>query len=69
MMQEQFSGLRVGLMVKNNKTSKNWIITDFVTSFSSIAKQSPDEYKVRLANGMGKYLIVSVDDLRKNYAW
>jgi hypothetical protein len=56
-------------MVKNNKTSKNWIITDFVTSFSSISKQSPDEYKVRLANGMGKYLIVSVDDLRKNYTW
>jgi hypothetical protein len=69
MMQGQFSGLRVGLMVKNNKTSKNWIITDFVTSFSSIAKQTPDEFKVRLANGMGKYLIVSVSDLRKNYSW
>ena len=68
-MQGQFSGLRVGLMVKNNKTSKNWIITDFVTSFSSIAKQTPDEFKVRLANGMGKYLIVSVSDLRKNYSW
>jgi hypothetical protein len=69
MKQKEFSGLRVGLMVKNIKTSKQWIITDFVTSFSSITKQAPDEYKVRLANGMGKYLIVSVEDLRKNYTW
>jgi hypothetical protein len=69
MKQQEFSGLRVGLMVSNNKTSKKWIITDFVTSFSSISKQKPDEYKVRLANGMGKFLIVSVEDLRKNYNW
>ena len=56
MKQEQFSGLRVGLMVKNNKTSKNWIITDFVTSFSSITKQSPDEYKVMPPMGTVEWL-------------
>lgn len=68
-MQTKFSELKVGLMVKNNKTSKNWIVTDFVTSFSSIKKQSPDEFKVRLSNGMDKTILVSVDVLKKNYSW
>jgi hypothetical protein len=68
-MQTQFSGLRVGLMVKNKKTSKNWMITDLITSFSSVKKQIPDEFKVRLSNGSGKTLIVTVDNLNKNYTW
>ena len=68
-MQTQFSGLRVGLMVKNKKTSKNWMITDLSTSFSSVKKQIPDEFKVRLSNGSGKTLIVTVDNLNKNYTW
>jgi hypothetical protein len=68
-MQKEFTGLKVGLMVKNNKTSKNWMITELITSYSSVSKQSPDEYKVRLSNGMGKYSIVSIDSLKKNYSW
>ena len=68
-MQKEFTGLKVGLMVKNNKTSKNWMITELITSYSSVSKQSPDEHKVRLSNGMGKYSIVSIDSLKKNYSW
>ena len=68
-MQTQFSDLKIGLMVKNNKTSKNWMITDFVTSFSSIKKQTPDVFKVRLSNGAGKTMLLTVDNLKKNYSW
>ena len=68
-MQTQFLGLRVVLMVTNKKTSKNWMITDLITSFSSVKKQSADEFKVRLSNGAGKTLIISVENLNKNYTW
>jgi|694.fasta_scaffold05898_23 hypothetical protein len=68
-MQKEFTGLELGLMVKNKKTLKNWMVTELITSYSSIAKQSPDEFKVRLSNGMGKYVIVPIDKLNKNYEW
>jgi hypothetical protein len=68
-MDTKFAGLRIGLMVKNNKTSKNWMITDFVTSYSSTKKQQPDEFKVRLYNGAGKHITISVESLNKNYKW
>jgi len=68
-METRFVGLKVGLMVKNIKTSKNWMITEFVTSYSSVKKQSPDEFKVRLSNGTGRHQVISVEDLRKNFNW
>jgi hypothetical protein len=34
-----------------------------------VKKQIPDEFKVRLSNGSGKTLIVTVDNLNKNYTW
>lgn len=67
-MDTKFAGLTVGLMVKNNKTSKNWMITDLVTSYSSVKKQLPDQHKVRLSNG-AKHLLISVENLNKNYKW
>ena len=65
----KFSGLEIGQIIKNNKTLKNWIVTEFITSYSSVKKSQPDQYKVRLSNGMGKSLVVSVDSLRKKYQW
>lgn len=69
MDQIYFEGLKIGLVVKNTKTSKNWMLTDFVISYSSVKKPSPDQHEVRLSNGMGKSIVVSVDKLRKNYTW
>ena len=66
-MKTQFAGLKIGQTVKNSKTSKNWIITDFISAFSSTKTKSPDEFKVRLSNGAGKTLLVSVEVLKKNY--
>ena len=68
-MQTQFSGLKIGLMVKNNKTEKNWMITEFLTTFSSLKEREPDEYKVRISNGMGKSQIITLNNLKKNYNW
>jgi hypothetical protein len=68
-MDTKFAGLRVGLMVKNTKTSKNWIVTDFVSSYSSVKKSEPDIFEVRISNGAGKYQKISVDSLKKNYSW
>jgi hypothetical protein len=68
-METQFAGLKIGSMVQNKKTLKKWMITEFVTSYSSVKKQLPDEYKVRLSNGLGKNIIVTVDDLKKKYDW
>ena len=44
-----FEGIKVGLMVKNIKTSKNWVVTDLITEFSSPGKSTPDVFKVRLS--------------------
>jgi hypothetical protein len=65
----KFNGLQIGQVIKNNKTLKNWIVTEFITSYSSVKKSQPDQYKVRLSNGMGKFIVVPVDSLRKKYKW
>lgn len=64
-----FKGLRVGLVVKNNRTQKNWMITDMKAGYSSVSLSNPDLFKVRLSNGNGKNLEVEVSQLRKNYYW
>jgi hypothetical protein len=68
MMQAIFSDLKIGLIVKD-KTSKSWMITEFITSFSSTKKNSADEFKLRISNGLGKHKVLSVDYLKKNYKW
>lgn len=65
-MQTQFEDFKVGQTVKNIKTAKNWMITDFLTGFSNIRQKSPDQFNVRLSDG-SKSQIVSVERLRKNY--
>ena len=66
-MQTKFSGLTIGQIVVNKKTSKRWLVTEFITAYSSVKSQSVDEFKVRLSNGGGKTVLVSVDALNKNY--
>jgi hypothetical protein len=56
-------------MVKNIKTTKNWVVTDLITEFSSPDKSIPDIYKVRLSNGAGKSQNITVKSLLKNYKW
>ncbi len=65
----KFNGLKIGQVIKNNKTSKNWTVTEFITSYSSVKKSQPDQYKVRLSNGMGKFIVVSVESLMEKYKW
>jgi hypothetical protein len=65
----QFEGLKIGTMVKNLKTSKNWIVTDFISSYSSVKKSEPDVFEVRISNGIGKSQKISIDSLKKNYEW
>ena len=64
-----FDGLFVGLMVENKKTKKRWLITEFISSYSSLNKKQPDVFTVRLSNGMGKNLTIQVDELRKKFLW
>ena len=66
-MQTKFSGLKIGQVVVNKKTSKRWLVTEFITAYSSVRSQAVDEFKVRLSNGAGTNIIVSIDALNKNY--
>jgi tetratricopeptide (TPR) repeat protein len=54
-MKTQFAGLHIGLMIKHKKTSKSWMITDFVTSFSSVKKQIADEYSMTKTGSLAHY--------------
>lgn len=69
MTTQHFNGIEVGLMVRSNKTSKTWIVTDLISEYSSPKKASPDIFKVRLTNGIGKSLNLTVSSLSKNYTW
>lgn len=55
------------MMVKNKKTKKNWLVTEFISSYSSLNQSNPDVFSVRLSNGMGKTILVSVDDINTKY--
>lgn len=56
-------------MVKNKKTNKNWLITDFVSSHSTLNKKAPDVFSVRLSNGSGKSITVDVKELKNKFSW
>ncbi len=68
-MKTNLSGLKIGSLVKNKKTSKTWIVTDFVTSFSSVKKRTPDQFKIRLSNSMNKSILVDEKELQDKYNW
>jgi len=64
-----FNGIKVGTVVQNIKTTKKWIVTDLITEYSSPGKSSPDIFKVRILNGAGKSMNLTVSSLSKNYIW
>lgn len=68
-MKINISGLKIGSLVKNKKTSKIWIVTDFVTSFSSVKKRTPDQFKIRLSNSMNKSILIDEKELEDKYDW
>ena len=43
------------------------MITDLVTSYSSVNKTKPDVFEVRISDSSGKYQKFSVDKLHKNF--
>jgi hypothetical protein len=63
-----YENLRVGSMVKNIKTSKNWMITDFNESYSNVNRKSPDKLMVRITNGI-KFQTITIEDLKKKFNW
>jgi hypothetical protein len=63
-----YENLRVGSMVKNIKTSKNWMITDFNESYSNVNRKSPDKLMVRITNGI-KFQTITIEDLKKKFSW
>jgi hypothetical protein len=63
-----YEDLKIGLTVKNIKTAKNWMITEFSDSYSSVIRKAPDKLMVRISNG-NRYQIISIEDLRKKYTW
>ena len=55
-------------MVQNIKTSKNWMVTDFSESYSSVNKKTPDKLMIRITNGV-KFLVMPIDDFKAKYSW
>ncbi len=68
-MKTNLLGLKIGSIVKNKKTSKIWIVTDFVTSYSSVKKRTPDQFKIRLSNSMNKSILVDEKELNEKFDW
>lgn len=66
---EQFKEIYVGLAVRNRKTQKNWMITEFITGYSTISKKTPDVFKVRVSDGAGNNKQITIEDLNKKFIW